>query len=161
MSINRTAKTWGAELLTSSDLNAEVKNLWTGLQAAWVSYTPTWGSSGTAPAKNNGTIAGAYYQVGKTVDFHIELTIGSTSTNGTGLYNFSLPVTAAWTALSACGNAIIHNDDANANASRTVLLLNSTTVGLISDSGDRVAADSPFTPATGDKYFITGRYEAA
>lgn len=161
MSINHTPKTWGSELLTSADLNAEVKALWDGLQGAWTSYTPVWGSSGTAPAKGNGTLTGSYRRVGKTIDYQIALTIGSSTTNGTGLYSFTIPVQAGWSVLTPVGVAVIRNDGSSANATRGVLLLTDSTIGLLSDDGDRVSATSPFTPDTGDKYLITGRYEAA
>jgi hypothetical protein len=65
----------------------------TGLKYStdWTSYTPVWGSTGTAPAIGNGTLSGLYLQVGKTVHVIIHFKAGSTTTFGTGVYNFSLP----------------------------------------------------------------------
>lgn len=65
-----------------------------GFLTAWQSWTPTWSSSGSAPALGNGTIAGSYIQIGKTVKAQLKLTVGSTSTIGTGNYFFTLPVTS-------------------------------------------------------------------
>jgi len=60
----------------------------------WSSYTPSWTTTGTAPSLGNGTLVGKFKQVGKTVFFRSSLTIGSTTTVGTGNWMFSLPVTA-------------------------------------------------------------------
>ena len=69
----------------------------TGLQwgGAWASYTPTWSATGgTAPSLGNGTIGGVYAQIGNITYFNIILTMGSTTTFGTGDWTLSLPVTA-------------------------------------------------------------------
>src|SRR5215471_2626881 len=58
-------------------------------------YVPTWGSDDTAPVLGNGTLTGSYIQVGKLVLATTKLTIGSTSTLGTGTYYMSLPVQSA------------------------------------------------------------------
>jgi hypothetical protein len=60
----------------------------------WVSYLPTWGSTGTQPTLGNGTIAGRWKLTGDSQEIHYELNVGSTSTAGTGGYTFSLPHTA-------------------------------------------------------------------
>lgn len=59
----------------------------------YISYTPTWTASVTNPSIGNGILNGVYRQVGKQVDFQIELKAGSTTTFGSGIYYFSLPVT--------------------------------------------------------------------
>jgi hypothetical protein len=61
----------------------------------WTTYVPVWGATTTAPTLGNGTIEGYYSQVGKTVNFSIELTLGSTSKRGVGAYTFTLPVPPA------------------------------------------------------------------
>ena len=53
-------------------------------------FTPAWKSTGTAPALGNGTITGRYVQVGKYVTYSGKLTMGSTTTFGTGVYQISL-----------------------------------------------------------------------
>lgn len=63
-----------------------------GFLAAWTSYTPTVTTSGSAFSLGNGTIAGSYTQIGKTTFGRIVLTIGSTTSIGSGNYSFSLPV---------------------------------------------------------------------
>lgn len=55
------------------------------------SYTPAWSSSGTLPVLGNGTITGSYDQNGKDIHAFGILTMGSTTTYGTGVYRMSLP----------------------------------------------------------------------
>jgi hypothetical protein len=76
-------------------LAEEVDALITAAPGTWAAYTPTWGTSGTAPALGNGTIVGRYIQVGKKVRAEILVTFGSTTTFGTGGYTFTLPVAAS------------------------------------------------------------------
>lgn len=57
----------------------------------WVSYTPIWTTSGTAPSIGNGTIKGRWRRVADTAEVEINLTLGSTSTIGTLIHYFSLP----------------------------------------------------------------------
>jgi hypothetical protein len=60
---------------------------------AYFNYTPVWTSSGTPVALGNGTITGAFYMVGRQVMFMSKLTMGSTTTYGTGEYRISTPTT--------------------------------------------------------------------
>lgn len=62
--------------------------------SAWTTYTPTWSTEGTQPDLGDGTIVGRYYQIGKTVFVRVTLSLGSTTTTGTGAWRFSLPVNA-------------------------------------------------------------------
>jgi len=81
---------------TASWQNTYVKGLIDGF-GAWTPYTPSWTSTGTAPAIGNGTLTGAYVQIGKWVQFRIQVTFGSTTTFGTGGLQVSLPVTPVGT----------------------------------------------------------------
>jgi hypothetical protein len=71
-----------------TDIEAAIPN------GAWTSYTPTWTGATTNPVINNGTLAGYYSQIGKTVFCSIEVLAGSTTTYGSGAYSWALPVTA-------------------------------------------------------------------
>lgn len=62
-----------------------------GGAAAWTTYTPTWTGAVTNPAIGNGTITGAYRINGKNLEFRINLTMGSTTTYGSGNWSFGLP----------------------------------------------------------------------
>jgi hypothetical protein len=59
---------------------------------AWTAYTPTL----TNITLGTGSITGYYKQVGKTVHVTVAFVTGSTS-SGTGIFEFGLPVTAART----------------------------------------------------------------
>lgn len=164
MSINRTPKTWGTEALVSPDLNAEIKALWTGLQAAWDSYTPAWTAATANPAIGDGTITGHYLQIGKTVLFEVVITMGSTTTYGSGQYRVSLPVsptarTRRFTVDyldTSNGGALLGSG--RVSSSLCLLYAPSTTAGAY----DRAATSAvPFAFASGDVITISGIYEAA
>lgn len=57
-----------------------------------VAYAPVWASTGSAPSLGNGTISAAYTRKGSIVTGWIELSFGSTTTPGTGVWTFTLPV---------------------------------------------------------------------
>lgn len=167
MSIDRTPKTWGAEELTSSDLNAEVKALWTGLQAAWTSYTPTWTATSVNPAIGNGTLVGAYMRVGKTIHFRITLTAGSTTTFGTGRWILTLPVA---TVTGHLWRFVGHQYDVSAASTLAAWGLNAGGVdtldiytgGTTAGGYDRSLQGSvPFAWGDGDRFSVSGTYEAA
>lgn len=133
--------------------------------SGWTSYTPTWSSSGTQPTLGNGTIVGRYSRFGKTIHFNTTLTIGSTSTAGTGNYRISLP---------AIGNAdtttesevLCRSYDASATTAymgqgvvnATYIQLQSGAVGG-SSAVANVSATAPWVPAVGDIYKAWGTYE--
>jgi hypothetical protein len=62
---------------------------------AWTSYTPVWTAATTNPNPGNGTLIGRYQKIGRQIVFHINLTCGSTTTFGSGGYNWTLPPFAA------------------------------------------------------------------
>lgn len=137
---------------------------------AWTSYTPTWTASGTNPTLGNGTITGKYKQRGKVVDVRLTLTVGSTSTIGTGIYFFSLPVANATTEISGIDSHgwlldtstglyyhIFCDSAGGASAIVVRLVVTSGTWGTL----DTVQHNTPMTIATGDFLGITLTYEAA
>ena len=66
-----------------------------------VAYTPTWtSSSAPQPALNNGVLSGRYVRIGNLCSVNLQLTIGSTTTVGTNVWNFSLPLAPAATPFS-------------------------------------------------------------
>jgi len=128
---------------------------------AWTPYTPTL----TNVTLGNGTLTGKYRQVGKTVDFSISLTFGTT-TAFTGSIGFGLPVTAVdvnWTAAGFLFDS--SNSEARqgaiVNPSTTVALLYAAGMGPGATSSGPVDATNPFTWASPDLVRISGTYEAA
>jgi hypothetical protein len=55
------------------------------------SYPPAWSSSITNPALGNGTLVGWCSRKGKSITVSAVLTLGSSSTQGTGTWAFTLP----------------------------------------------------------------------
>lgn len=163
MGINTTPKTWTSGTLTSSDLNNEIHDLAAGLQSAWATWTPSFFNM----TKGNGTIAGRYHQVGKTITYRVLFTAGSTSTFTGGELLVTLPVaihTGYLAGSSAIGSATLLDASGGAG-SRTggvayVASVASNAIGMI--TGSSVVTDAaPWTWATGDTFSITGTYESA
>ncbi len=131
---------------------------------AWTSYTPTLG--GTGWALGNGTVAGAYCQIGKILVFRANITFGSTSTYGSTALTVSLPVTA----LGGNGAYALDGRATDASTGNVYFMplsyTNTTTItvnALSSAAGLVAAAIStvPFTWATSDNLKISGIYEIA
>lgn len=89
-------RTWVVgEVVSAALLNQEIRDQFNSIFAAWSSYTPTWTAATTNPVLNNGTIVGRYIKIGLTVTAAIKLTMGSTTTYGSGIYRFGIPSTSA------------------------------------------------------------------
>ncbi|MFJ9313808.1 hypothetical protein ACIRN4_06405 [Pimelobacter simplex] len=133
---------------------------------SWPTYAASWTASGTNPAIGNGSIAGRYIQIGKTVIFRVNISMGSTTTYGSGQYSVSLP-----TAANAAGLQIdVRCDVAIAGAAydaRGRIVAGGTSVLLYCDpttaggSSRAVAATAPATFANGSLIVVQGTYEAA
>jgi hypothetical protein len=119
--------------------------------SAWISYTP-----GTANLTvGNGTLLGAYKQIGKTVTWRASFVLGSTSAISNDA-SFGTPITAT--------------NDGNRNGNTYYLDVSTATyyIGWYSAGYPRanstfgtLTATFPFTWATGDHIYIWGTYEAA
>ena len=146
------------DVLTAADLNA--------IATTSTTYTPTWTSSGTQPTLGNGTLSGRYMKINKLAWVQILFIFGSTSSAGTGTYEFSLPSgLTARTGLygfmsqgvariydSSTGQITIgHAGFINGNTDRVAAYAGTGTVG----------ATSPFSFATFDEIVMTFTYEAA
>lgn len=64
-------------------------------ETSWLSFVPTWGSSGTQPAIVSGTNVGKYRIRNQEVLARIRTTAAADTTFGTGTYTWVLPFTAA------------------------------------------------------------------
>ncbi|WP_051877190.1 hypothetical protein [Streptomyces natalensis] len=136
------------------------------IPGAWTAYTPTWSASTTNPVLGNGTLIGRYQKIGRTVIFHVNLTTGSTTTYGSGSYNFTLPPFAvASVGASYIGNAHLLGTDRwmgqlvlspGASSFAPFFPLSSTNVRI----GGQTPAQ-PETFASGAQVRMTGIYESA
>lgn len=124
---------------------------------AAVSYTPVWSASGTAVSLGNGTIVGRYVRSGKMVTAQMLLTMGSTTTFGTGGYLFSLPLSAdSLTGFN--GDLFLTDVSAPQGYSGSVFNASSTTIALLTAAAAGVGPTVPFTFAVGDTISVSITY---
>ena len=135
----------------------------TGTSWAWASWTPTL----TNMTEGNGTKTGKYIQIGKTVFFKFQFTLGSTSAMGTDP-QFSVPVTAIASDANSVIGQSVYRDAGTETYFGSVYLNATTTAKFNSNATDatwlRASAtppDStrPFTWTTNDIITAVGFYE--
>jgi hypothetical protein len=135
---------------------------------AWTSYTPTITADGGGFALNNGTLTGRYKQVGKTVFFKLKFVFGSTTTAGSGHWNFSLPVTAYDSDFTFSASILddgvawhggIGNGNYTGSTSNFVVITTSPSASIA--TWVPVGNGGPFTWGTADNITVSGSYEAA
>jgi hypothetical protein len=129
----------------------------------WTSYSPSWTATTSNPSIGNGTITGRYAQTASLVWVNIKMTAGSTTTFGTGLWRFSLPVTP--TVDELLPSTVSDNSTSFRYNATTRIILSSTSgdnMRIHVDGGySGVSATAPYTWASGDFLIISGSYMAA
>jgi hypothetical protein len=159
MATQYTAGLTVGQVLTAATMNS--------IGAAWETYTPTWTAATTNPAIGNGFIAGRYVQIQKLVHAQIAITMGSTTTYGSGVYYFGLPITSksAYYNFAALGVGTVF-DVSTANAYVVSANYQTGATGYVSlrftggGNGD-VTNTAPYTFATNDIITLNVTYEAA
>lgn len=135
------------------------------LLAAWTSYTPSWTATTTNPTLGNGTLTGRYMLIGKTCFVSITLTIGSTTSVGSGTYLFGLPFTSAaggpnylGVARFTAGSVWIGQVSFGANSAvmNATFPSNSTTT-----TGANMSATTPAAPASGNALTMSVTFQTA
>lgn len=131
-----------------------------GKLGAWTAYTPTWTTSGSAPSLGNGVVTGRYHRMfGRTYFVEISFVAGSTTTFGSGSFQFTLP--SSITAASNIPGSLYVADVSGTPWIGTSLAAASTVVTCFTNiaTGDAraaaVSATSPFTWTTSD-YLLVG-----
>lgn len=159
-------RTWVVgEVVSAAIMNQEIRDQFNSMFAAWTTYTPTWTASTTSPVLGNGTLTGRYMKFGRTVICHINVTAGSTTTFGSGNYNWALPFTAANAGASLVGSAHLLGTDRWVGG--IVISPNATTCSAffpITATNTRVdfaTASRPETLASGAQIRLTFAYESA
>lgn len=133
-------------------------------EPGWTSYgSIAWSSSGTQPVVGNGSLAGRYRQ---TVDsdlviFEFRLTMGSTTTYGTGTYFFSVPVTPSSIATSNAAGYCYFLDSGTQDKIGGLKFEDNTKVTPVGATGGVVTPTNPHTWANGDQIKGTILYEPA
>ena len=158
-------RTWTAlEIPTASMFNTDHRDNLRAIGDPWTPFTPTWTASGTQPVIGDGTIVGAYSAAGKRVSFWAIVTMGASTTYGTGAYFLSLPIlqnlTPNWVF-----NGIAFDTSAGTSYPTYGQNLSSSLIRIMKISGTQslasVSNTVPFTWAAGDTLSINGSYEAA
>jgi len=128
------------------------------LGAQWISYTPTWTATSSNPSIGNGVIVARYRQMSTTVTYSGRITIGSTTTVGSGAWRISLPIAAVDSGYGA-GSGVAYDASTNGNRRPVVVWFADTqTLRIEGDTGD-VDGSNPFTWASGDQLRWTFEYE--
>ena len=130
-----------------------------GGAAPWTAYSPGWYGTGTNPTLGNGTLTGAYAQVGKVVTYQVHLTAGSTTTFGAGLYSLSLPVAFVGTSTQACLGTVVARTDSG-YISGAAMFQTSTQVYLLLGT-TLMTPTAPGTFSSGRTISVNGSYEVA
>lgn len=159
-------RTWVAgETVTAALLNAHLRD---NLLAAsiWEDYTPTWSGASGNPAIGNGSITGRYLHIGDRVDFYIGITMGSTTTYGSGLWSLTMPVTPV-SGIRWMFTGLLYDLSLGDNYKLGAVADGSMEMNIRRDSNTAgaalatVTATNPFTWANGDELYLSGTYEAA
>jgi hypothetical protein len=130
----------------------------------WQSYTVAWTASGANPSLGNGILIGEYCQIGKLTSMAISLTMGSTTTYGSGNWYFSLPATVASSNVRYLGSAWIYDVSPPTSYTRIVSLSSSASIvqHFIQNAGAAsLSPTSPMTWASGDLLLFSVTYRAA
>lgn len=161
------------QFLTAADLQAMVDQIDSLTNPGWTSYTPAWTSAGTAPAIGNGTITGRYRRAANSdlIIAEIKMVLGTTSTIGTGVYSWSLPVTAKAAAVDMAQGSGSYLRSGTIRYPITTTLKTTTTIGAyagayantattVNNRGGDMSATAPIAPGTGDTYVMNMIYDA-
>jgi hypothetical protein len=142
--------------------NARLQLVYDAIENNWeaTAYTPTWGNTGTANTTTGSTITGFYSKIGKKVSFGIQLTWGSGTVAGSGSWTFTLPLTAIASGVYGGAHATISDASTGNLYLGNVLSASTTTIVLYNNASPLapVSGTVPFTWATGDQVYISGRY---
>lgn len=156
-----TPRTWTAgEIPTAAIFNQYVRDQQRVLSEAWTAFTPTWTGATTNPVLGNGTFDAGYSEIGKWIRFRINLTMGSTTTYGSGAWFFSLPATPLnfrWLFTGVARDISLNNSYAIGVEYDTTLPMRLRQ--LNASPMTTITSTTPFTWATGDTVFLSGAYE--
>jgi hypothetical protein len=113
-------------------------------------YTPSLTSGGTAPTLGNGTITGNYTRHGAGVTIQGELTIGSTTSLGTGGLSISLPFTYRNGGIFTGGAVVMNRGGTIYEGFLQIAGAGSTSAQLVRDTTGSITFNSPGVFASGD-----------
>jgi len=159
-------RTWtSGEIVTAAMMNAEIRDqtneFYTGQPMG--SHSPAWTGSTTNPVIGNGGMNGWYVRLGKQVDLTIGMTMGSTTTFGSGFWSWSLPIAARQGAQVGTAPAGLWTATDNSAGTRYhgSMIHGANTVFGIHGTGATtlVSATGPITWAQLDTFVMRLRYD--
>ena len=160
-------RTWVAgETPTAANFNTDLRDNLRAIGDPWTAFTPAWTALTTNPDIGDGTIQAAYTPAGKLINFWVCITMGASTTYGSGAYLIGLPVlqvlTPRWAFsgllrdVSAAASYPIIGEQQAASQIKIARLPTTAGGGLIACTGT-----APVTLAVGDSITMHGTYEAA
>jgi hypothetical protein len=142
---------------------------WTSItMSGYTAYTPVLTASTTNPTLGTGSsVVGSYQKIGKTINFRVQITFGTSGVNaGSGFYFVSLPPFAAnlGTTNEPIANTLIIDNSLGARYIGFGCLNNSTTMFMqmqSNSSGSQASTEAlPMAWAASDRITMHGSYEA-
>ena len=123
-----------------------------------IAYTPTWASTGTQPALGNGTLTAEYARDGEYIQYSVTLAPGSTTTFGTGIYTFTIPVTAAGSQIAVGSAYALESGVQYFTGACSLSGTGAVTLWLGGTTGNNWGATTPWTLKNGDSVTASIRY---
>jgi hypothetical protein len=127
-------------------------------ETAATSYTPAWTAVVTNPVLGNGTLTGRYVRHGDLVSVWIMLTMGTTTTTGSGQWEFSLPVAMGSTVRFVAGTVQAIDSGVADYIGIARLDQSSGKLRGIMSSGLTAEATVPHTWGSGDVFIASVSY---
>jgi hypothetical protein len=124
----------------------------------WTAYTPTFTASTTNPSIGNGTLLGSYWQFGKLLAFNIEVGWGSTTSIGSGVYSFGLPVACVG---NQVGSAEVVDHVSGGPAPAVAYMASTTTLSVQFYTTGPFAYGAPNFNGSGSLVLISGVFQAS
>lgn len=125
-----------------------------------VTYTPVWGSLGTAPTYGAGTLSGRYIKISKWCFFTVSANLTSVTNFGSGQYTLTVPFAPLFN--NAMRNGGLHEGSNHYGISLDITPSGGTTGKLYypGPSGKDEAFDfnSPHVLTTADIWYVSGAY---
>lgn len=155
-----TIRTWLVEPVTAPKLQ-EYSDALHALGDAWAAGTATFSATGGGFALGNGTVAASYSTAGKRDAAKIKLTLGTTTTIGTGRLQITVSGgMPSGIAGDAAGWAIYNDQSAVLRYSGSVFWVTSTVLELAGPTGS-INSTTPFAWASTDWIAIGLGWEGA
>jgi hypothetical protein len=136
------------------------------ITSAWSAYTPTWTAISSNPSIGNGTISGTFKVIGKTCFVRGRITMGSSTTYGSGAWLIGLPLPAINSYAIQITSSLLNNGNAwysglmnggrFGNTSYSEIQVQNT-----SGTADGISSTYPFTWGDTDELSFNGSYEIA